>query len=505
MSNTVRTEVKAARAEVRSYGEIYAATCDLYEPENETELRAVLAKIAAEGRKVTFRAGGYALDAQSVNDAVVVSLARMDGIEVDEDPVAPTVTCGPGARWGDILRTLEPKGLLAKIMVTASGATAGGTAAADGVSRFTTTFGKESEQIVSLDLMTVDGTVHTLRPDSDDESVRELFYGVIGGLGYLGVIVRVTYSVFRPNAPGFPRLPLRVLTRVKKCQDLNAFVKTEGVRPSRPSSQGHVARALFEAAKKNRDDDTSADPVAFYGVVCSGHRLRGLVFESRYVRTNASEPMLQHQPDHPLRFMAEWVARFPLTSGLFWQGTYEMFDERTDYVDDLFGYTFFMDGNVRTRSIEKKLRMRTFTLQQTYVIPFSQEKLHDFLEGMQELVEDRTLVPTLFDVLYVPADKSLLSASRGRDGFAVTMAFETGKTEEVPAMKAALSALARVCLDIGGRVHLGKTVFAEVDDLRAMYGDALPAFRKLKDRYDPKRLLDNAFLHRIFPELSTLA
>jgi FAD/FMN-containing dehydrogenase len=104
-------------------------------------------------------------------------------------------------------------------------------------------------------------------------------------------------------------------------------------------------------------------------------------------------------------------------------------------------------------------------------------------------------------VLFVPSDDVLLSASRGLEGFAVTVAFETMKDSELPPRMAALRDLSRICLSVGGRVHVGKTVCADVDVLRAMYGDALEAFRMLKDVVDPKRVLRNEFLERVFPEL----
>jgi hypothetical protein len=43
-----------------------------------------------------------------------------------------------------------------------------------------------------------------------------------------------------------------------------------------------------------------------------------------------------------------------------------------------------------------------------------------------------------------------------------------------------------------------KGVYADRDDLRAMYGDAAGEFLKLKRRYDPKFILRNEFFDGIF-------
>lgn len=501
--------------ELRSYGELSRSRSEVYHPATVAELRVLLAELSASGeRRVTFRAGACSLDAQSLNDDVVVFLDRLDDITVHDDPEEPTVTVGAGARWGDIARALETVGLVPFVAVSTSRATAGGTASADCLSRFSASVGKESRFVREVRVLTLDGQLRDVASDSVSPADRALFHGVIGGFGYLGVIVRLTYAVWRPPAPGFPRTPLRVSTVVRKCGDLRSFVRPLAANAPRPEPRAgrlgantthalhDIAHGFFERATAGAASGSVADPAAFYGVVCPGGAPRGLVFESRYVRSFALRPMLQHVPAHPLRFLAEWTARGRHTGALFWWATYEMFDEEP-YLDDLLGYTFFMDGNVRTRALERRLGITTFTLQQTYVVPFSPEVLREFLSDALELLDARGLVPLLFDVLYIPSDEALLSASRDLSGFAVTLAFETGRPSELPLREDALRELSHACLAAGGRVHLAKTVYATPAVLRAMYAGALDEFRALKDRYDPKRVLGNRFLEERFPELLT--
>lgn len=515
-----KSPVRIDEAEIRSYGEIERCSAEIYTPETVGELRALLSNLARAGRKVTFRAGGCSLDGQSLNEDVVVFLDELDSISIDDKEKNPTVTVEPGATWGDIVRALEPRGLVPFVTVTASRATAGGTASVDGVSRFTSSLGKESTFVERLVLLTVDGALHDLRPDAANESDRALFFGVVGGFGYLGVIVSLTYRVLRPKAEGPPRERLRVVTRVRKTEDIDTFAsRGKGVSPPLSSSERtrkrrgackaiarglHGRFAALAVGNRQNEVEPQANPVAFYGVVCPGNRPRGLAFESTYVRAERTNPMLQHQPLHPLRPLAEWIARWRFTNELFWWATYLMFQEGVDYIDELFGYTFFMDGNVRTRALERRLGMRTYTLQQTYVLPFTEDSLEAFLERVLAFFEERALVPLLFDVLFVPADDVILSASRGRDGFAVTIAFETMKEAELPARTQALRDLSRMCLSVNGRVHLGKTVCADADVLHAMYGDAIEEFRVLKERVDPRHILRNEFLERVFPSLAVV-
>ncbi len=503
---------RLVHVDLRSYGEIARTRSEVHHPATVAELRRTLAELCASGdRRITFRAGACSIDAQSLNDDVVVFLDRLDGILVDEHPERPTVTVGPGARWGDIARALEARGLVPFVAVSTSRATAGGTASADCISRFSSSIGKESRFILALRVLTLDGVERTIVRETATPEELALFHGVIGGFGYLGVITSLTYSVWRPAAspPGLPRLPLRVRTTVKKCGDLVSFVRPGAVAPpagARRSTAavGHalhdIAHGLHQCAAAGAERGTPDDPHAFYGVICPGAAPRALVFESTYVRTKELRPMLQHQPEHPLRFLAEWTARGKLTGALFWWGTYEMFDSEP-YYDDLFGYTFFMDGNVRTRALERRLGMTTFMLQQTYVVPFSPEKLRELLEAILERLEARHLVPLLFDVLYIPADEAWLSASYRQSGFAITLAFEASSRAGLTLPADALRELSHACLAAGGRVHLGKTVCADPAVLQAMYAEGLVAFQALKDRYDPARRLGNAFLEQHFPAL----
>lgn len=526
---------QANEAELRSYGEIQHCRATIYTPQTEEALRALVLDLAKPGRRITFRAGGCSLDGQSLNEDIVIFLDALDDIEVDDHPVRPTVKVGAGACWGDIVRSLEPRGLVPGVAVTASRATAGGTASVDGVSRFTSTLGKESTFIERFRLLTIDGEFHEVRRTATDPAERELYLAVIGGYGYLGVIVNLTYAVLRPKVEGDPRDRLRVRTRVRKSESVDTFADPgRGVSPELPeapesrdpraANPGHPAiapkragacrtiargfHARFEEMKADLSASLSEErtfpdnPRAFYGVVCPGVRPRGLAFESTYVRTQETKPMLQHIPTHPLRPLAEWVARWRYTSELFWWATYQMFEEGTDYVDDVFGYTFFMDGNVRTHGIERRLGLRTYTLQQTYVIPFRPDSLERFLERALAFFEVRKLLPLLFDVLYVPKDDVLLSASRGMDGFAVTIAFETQDDKELKTRENALRDLSRICLSEGGRVHLGKTVCVDQDVLAEMYAPVLGVLAELKKKLDPHGVLKNELLTRMFPDLA---
>ncbi len=107
--------------------------------------------------------------------------------------------------------------------------------------------------------------------------------------------------------------------------------------------------------------------------------------------------------------------------------------------------------------------------------------------------------PTLIDVLYLPDDELLPSRPpAGSGGYAVTLSFTERNEDGWDTLKERLRTLSRECQDLGGRVHLVKNVEVDPGLLREMYGSAFPEFLALKQRYDPRGLLENEFFDRVF-------
>jgi FAD/FMN-containing dehydrogenase len=62
---------------LKSFGRGHEAWADVWQPEDVPALVRVLKRAHHEGRRVTFRAGGHSFHDQSLNDDVVVSIARL--------------------------------------------------------------------------------------------------------------------------------------------------------------------------------------------------------------------------------------------------------------------------------------------------------------------------------------------------------------------------------------------------------------------------------------------
>lgn len=480
------------------YSGLYSAEAEVRTPTDVEELRAIFAEATDDGRRVTFRAGGHSFDGQSLGEDLVVSMLGMNSIEVlDED----RIRVGPGVAWGSILETLKPLGMVPAVTVTTENATAGGTLSGDCLSRFSPSYGKEGEWIESFDLLTPQGELIACTPPAGGElpstPEEHAFCGVIGGLGYLGAVVSITYRVL--PAPGRGE-ELAVRTIVRKydtfrdlAADLVPTAKRAYLEDSDPGDPEKLD-AIWSALDTRGDDTKSA-----------------LFFTSTFAATRTRRRMALHRPKLLLRILVEWLMRIPFVSKLMWRFYVRfLFKDGDEYLDGLEGFSFFMDGNARAKRIGKKLGFKMQNAQQTFIVPSdagaeggwdqAADDLVEWLEFTHRYMLERDLTPTLNDVLFVPRDRPfLLSASNNQPGFAVSYAFETSNQGRLERAKQAFEELADILWGkFHGRVYLVKNVFAKPETLAAMYGDHAVEFFRLKRELDPEMVLRDDFLERTF-------
>ena len=244
-------------------------------------------------------------------------------------------------------------------------------------------------------------------------------------------------------------------------------------------------------------------------------QVEALLFRSRYVLDDRPlHPMpLYQRASKLLGLLSRGMADATLTE--LAEGAMFALYPSGVYVDDLADFTFFMENQftpVKVAALEGGHRLNT--IQQTFVIPAvpgagdptGVGPTQHFLERIRPVVfadpDGPALLdplrPTLVDVLYLPADGFLLSATSGMSGYAVTLTFTERDADGWDTLRERLRALSRECHALGGRVHLIKNVEVEPELLREMYGSAFDEFLALKRRYDPRGLLENEFFDRIF-------
>jgi decaprenylphospho-beta-D-ribofuranose 2-oxidase len=493
--------------ELWSYNEMQRATAKVYRPRDQAALVRRLQSLRP-GQRVTFRGGGQSLDAQSLNRDIVIVLDAPNFSYIGDpqhDADGYFITTGAGARWWDVICKIGKLGLFPPSMATAADATVGGTLSADCVSRMSAIWGKEGEQIRSFKMVFVDGTTKECRRNDADLELRELFEAVIGGFGYLGAVIEVTFDLIavrsKPNAPGdFPRVFTRS-TRHPAIVDWDQIL-----RALHSKAADELRRAGSAPGGRPRP---SAPPFwSALSIACylAGQGMTANLLEQRFVEPTAQgKPtpgdIYKREPEITVT-AAAWSAVAPTVIEL----ASDIGFPSGEFVDDLFGWAFFF-GNWATRA---KLRAHesgdrlNFT-QHTFALPALVDGKPDtrparrFLERVESRLHRADVRPPSIDLLYVPGDRFLMSASRNLDAYLINISLAAKDRDDYRAeVKNMLYGLARDCRMLGGRVHLVKSVVAEPEELRAMYGEAASKLKQLKHKYDPNNLLRNDFFDRVF-------
>jgi decaprenylphospho-beta-D-ribofuranose 2-oxidase len=486
------------------YSGLYSARAEVLEPADVDELAGIFAAGKKRGRRMTLRAGAHSFDGQALGDDLVVSMLRMNAIEVL--PKERKMRVGPGATWGAILARLQPLGLVPAVTVTTEHATAGGTLSGDCLSRFSPSYGKEGEWIESFDLLTTEGDLLHCTPPAEgsDRSAwtieERAFCGVIGGLGYLGAVISITYRVL-PTRTRDGKIGVRTIVR-----KFETFTD--------------LAENLVPTTKQSHLEDSDPDDPEKLDAIWSGIGPRGkktptlLFFTSAYTADSKRRRMALHRPKLLIRLLVEWLMRVSFISKIFWRVYFRfVFRDGEEYIDDLDGFVFFMDGNARAKHIGRRLGFSMRNVQQSFVLPSdpgakggwdrAKDDLVEWLDFTNDFLMERDLTPTLNDVLFLPRDLPfLLSASADNAGFVVSYAFETSNRRTLQRAEVAFSDMADVLWEkFEGRVHLVKNVFVKQETLAKMYGDHALGFAQLKQQLDPESLLRDDFLERTFGTL----
>lgn len=454
---------------LHSYSGVHSMRTELHRVRSLRDIVQALVAARKQGRTVAVRGAGLSFDTQAMHADLTLTLDGFDEISIDRD--AQTMTVGAAASWGDIVERLEPTGFVPGNVVSGREITVGGTVGVNAMSRFSPVWGKEGKWIESMDVLTVGGERLTVSRTQEPD----LFYGIIGGFGLLTIVLSVTY---RLQAVG---TPIRVESVIEK-----------------HARADRIAPALTVDVNLSPTARTSYAVVAF-----KGNEVRSIVTRSRYVNDVPLRVCLPHKAASVTRVPIELaIHHFQSMGQAFWNFAYELYLDSAPYVDELGGYTFFMDGNLRTKRAAENVGIPFRTVQQCYVIPRA-EDLAPFIVKARAATDEAGLELALVDILHLPADEPfLLSSSHGAGGYAITLTFEglesllhLGRAREL------MVDLATECLALGGRIHLTKNVFVRPGELQRTYGDGLEAMADLKRRWDPNGLLTSDFAQRLFPGL----
>lgn len=174
-----------------NFGHSLASASYLYRPSSLEQLAEVLHFARENETSVTFRGSGRSYGDASLNAGrIVVDIRRMNRI-LDWDPETGRITCEPGVTIEQLWKHILEDGWWPPVVPGTMFPTLGGCLGMNIHGKNNWQKGTLGEHVTALTLLKADGEEIELTPDDP------LFISVIGGLGMLGAIVRVTLQMKR--------------------------------------------------------------------------------------------------------------------------------------------------------------------------------------------------------------------------------------------------------------------------------------------------------------------
>lgn len=182
------TSADDARAEVATdFGHI---VCDrpaaVFRPRSARDVATIVQFAADNGVPIAARGMGHSTFGQAqVVNGIVIDMRSLDAIDRVEHDL---VTVGAGATWRSVLDATLPYGLTPPVLTDYLGLSVGGTLSVGGIGGASHRYGAQADQVMSLQVVTGDGSTHTCSREREPD----LYHAVLAGLGQHGVITRAT-------------------------------------------------------------------------------------------------------------------------------------------------------------------------------------------------------------------------------------------------------------------------------------------------------------------------
>src|SRR5436190_7997234 len=172
-------------------------------------------------------------------------------------------------------------------------------------------YGKEGARVESFELLTAGGELLQCSAPPPGAQWEELtqeqraFRGAIGGFGYLGAVVSITYRLLAVGASQDGRIGVRTFAREfetfdRLAQDLVPATKQTYLEQSDPNDPEKLD-AIWSAIVPSR-----------------GGSKRALFFTSAFTPKPERRRLIQHRPKLLVRVPFEWLLRVGWASRLVW-------------------------------------------------------------------------------------------------------------------------------------------------------------------------------------------
>ena len=414
---------------------------------------------AAAGRGVIARGLGRSYNNAAQNDGrlVVRTTAMRDVLSFD--PVTGEVTCEAGVSLEQLMTGFLPAGWFVPVTPGTRQVTIGGAIASDVHGKNHHAAGSFARHVTSFDLLSADGSVRTVTPESDPD----LFWGTAGGMGLTGIVLRAT-------------------VRLKRVETSRVIVDT--VRTA------DIDETMAHLSATDADYDYT---VAWTDCLASGGSLgRSVVTSGNFA---AVGDLRYRDRGKPLEFGASALMGAPpvFPSGLINARTVALLNEawfhkaprrRTGEIQTIGKFFHPLDGIRNWNRVYGPAGFRQYQ----YVVPFGAESVvRRSLERISAL-----RAPSFVTVLkrFGEGDPGMLSFPM--PGWTLALDFPAG----TPWLSQLLGELDEMVLAAGGRLYLAKDSRIPPEAMERMY-PRLGDFRRLRERIDPAGVFGSDLSRRL--------
>jgi FAD/FMN-containing dehydrogenase len=161
-------------------------------PETVNDVAAAVDHARAVGLRVAVQGTGHGAGSTSVDGTLLINMARMTGVEIDDG--ARVARVAGGTNWHDVVEAAVPHGLTA-LHGSAGDVGVVGYSLGGGIGWLARKHGLCASSIVSAEVVTADGAVVR----ADHETNPDLFWALRGGGGSFGVVTEVELGLYPLN------------------------------------------------------------------------------------------------------------------------------------------------------------------------------------------------------------------------------------------------------------------------------------------------------------------
>jgi decaprenylphospho-beta-D-ribofuranose 2-oxidase len=190
------SDIPTTKTQLMGFGRTAPSVADvLSTPDPEVIAKAVAQVADAGGRGVIARGLGrsYGDNAQN-GGGLVVDMTVLHNIHsIDSDTCVADVDAG--VSLDQLMKAALPFGLWVPVLPGTRQVTVGGAIACDIHGKNHHSAGSFGNHVASMELLTADGQIRHLTPDSPDVAESELFWATVGGNGLTGIVLRASIAM----------------------------------------------------------------------------------------------------------------------------------------------------------------------------------------------------------------------------------------------------------------------------------------------------------------------